>query len=376
MKRLTAAFFAALLIILSALQISAAAEEKTHSPYGKMLAIGDSITTGYGLPDYEWSDPYLCGSYANRLASALGLEREKTYFNRAVNGDKTGDLLALLPSMKNLVAECDLIVVSIGGNNLLQNIGLLASAVIGFPAQSMEQVVTTLGAASAQDYLKAVSDPSVSTVLASAVASCGTDIGHICDTIKEYNPGARTIFLLQYNPSNKVPGMEGFDMVSAPLIKQINAQITSAVASAGEGFETADAPSVIDQAAAARTNMLSMDIHPNLAGHGMIYKLLCSQLGIADPSACEHNFGEWSENAGDPDGEPYLERVCSKCGYTETKALTQAGTDVQTDAGTGEVTKEHRDKRPVGCASSVPFSVAAAVCAAFAAHIQFRRRRS
>ena len=37
-----------------------------------MLALGDSITTGYGLANYEpGGDPYLCESYANTVAASL-----------------------------------------------------------------------------------------------------------------------------------------------------------------------------------------------------------------------------------------------------------------------------------------------------------------
>ena len=51
-----------------------------------MLAIGDSITTGYGLEDYmEGESPYLCSSYANMVANALGLKGGESYINKAVS---------------------------------------------------------------------------------------------------------------------------------------------------------------------------------------------------------------------------------------------------------------------------------------------------
>ena len=85
-----------------------------------MLVLGDSITTGYGLANYEpGGDPYLCESYANIIAASLGLKGGSTYINKAVNGDTTGDLAALLPTIKEEVGTAELIIISIGGNDLL-----------------------------------------------------------------------------------------------------------------------------------------------------------------------------------------------------------------------------------------------------------------
>ncbi len=382
MKKNVIAAAAAIVLILALVPLTVCAEAAGPRTYGKLLVLGDSITTGYGLGDYDWNDPYKCRSYGNRLATALGLEGEKTYYNRAENGDRTEDLLSLLPSVRDLVAQSDLIVISIGGNNLLQNISLLASAIAGKPLSGIAQAVTVLSSATPEAYLAAASSPQVASVLAASVAACGSDVRDICALIREYNPGARTIFLLQYDPSNGVPGFEAFDMVSAPLIKQINAQITSAVTAAGSGFELADVPSVIDPAAAARTNMLDYDIHPNLAGHGMIYKLLIQQLGLVDPDECEHEFGEWIEISEGQATEPWTgERTCRICGYTETSEFPARETSApETAAAPGtdpaaETKKQGDDRKWLpGCKNSGASAFAAAVIPA-AALLLVRRKK-
>ena len=68
-------------------------------------------------------------------------------------------------------------------------------------------------------------------------------------------------------------------------IAAINSSLRAAGASAG--YEIADVPSVIDDAAAAKTNILGFDIHPNAAGHGEIYKLLRGMLGLPDVTTAE-----------------------------------------------------------------------------------------
>lgn len=100
----------------AALSVSASAEKK----YESMLVVGDSISTGYGLENYTpGGSPYECRSYCNILAESLELKGGESYINRAVNGYTSSDLLALIPSLKEQVAKSDLVVISIGGNDLL-----------------------------------------------------------------------------------------------------------------------------------------------------------------------------------------------------------------------------------------------------------------
>ena len=117
MKKITARFvsFAVALMILVSLALPAFASPGNPE---FMLAIGDSITTGFGLEGYDELDPYTCNSYTNLIANALSLNGKDTYINKAVNGATSADVLAYLPDIANYLGYADLIVVTVGGNDL------------------------------------------------------------------------------------------------------------------------------------------------------------------------------------------------------------------------------------------------------------------
>ena len=59
------------LTLLATAAICPAIAAESDTAPKTLLALGDSLTTGYGLKDYTYGgDPYLCDSYINRIASA------------------------------------------------------------------------------------------------------------------------------------------------------------------------------------------------------------------------------------------------------------------------------------------------------------------
>ncbi len=81
---------------------------------GSIVVFGDSIASGYGLdPDAEYNYGQICADY-------LGYTVE----NYAVSGDTTSDLLNVISSLdeaqKNSVAGSEIVIISIGGNDLMQ----------------------------------------------------------------------------------------------------------------------------------------------------------------------------------------------------------------------------------------------------------------
>lgn len=98
--------------------------EETEIP-PKVVYLGDSIAAGYGLEGYKQDDLYKCGSYPNilsgRYSSALDGKCGHITVNKAVSGDTTDDLLGDLESgsLDEALAGSDAVVISIGGNDLL-----------------------------------------------------------------------------------------------------------------------------------------------------------------------------------------------------------------------------------------------------------------
>ena len=80
---------------------------------GSITIFGDSIASGYGLdPNTEYNYGQICADYLDCSVS-----------NYAVSGDTTFDLLNVISSLddsqKNNVADSDVIVISIGGNDMM-----------------------------------------------------------------------------------------------------------------------------------------------------------------------------------------------------------------------------------------------------------------
>lgn len=95
--------------MLSGLTSSVCAEEQTNRNF---VIFGDSIAAGYGLDEDEYNYGEICADY-------YGSEVE----NYAVSGDDTEDLLEVLSGLdaaqKKKVSEAGVIVISIGGNDML-----------------------------------------------------------------------------------------------------------------------------------------------------------------------------------------------------------------------------------------------------------------
>lgn len=306
-----------------------------------MLALGDSITTGYGLDGYDESNPYDCESYTNILAESLGLKAKDSYINKAVNGATSANVLAYLPDNLNYLGYADLIVVTVGGNDLLQSIPILASAIAGKNVTGLSASIDVLTAATPDTFASLATNTSFQTKMGAVLTSFAANLAGIAKVIKENAPGARVIFLKQYNPLKNVPGFADFGNFADTLFASVNSSIDT-VCSA-YGFEAADVPSVIDVNAAALTNMLNYDIHPNADGHKEIAKLLISQIAESGNSETTNVV---TEPVTEPVTTPETTATCE--GYTTEEPEATEAPEVESDA---EGTDPAEEKS--GCTSMI-----------------------
>ncbi|MBZ0132308.1 MAG: arylesterase [Rhodocyclaceae bacterium] len=97
------------LLVLCAVLLAACSTEKAAPlpPGSVVLALGDSLTAGYGVaPEQAW--PAL-------LAGKTGWK----IINGGISGDKSGDALARLPALLDAHAP-KLVLVTLGGNDMLR----------------------------------------------------------------------------------------------------------------------------------------------------------------------------------------------------------------------------------------------------------------
>lgn len=315
-----------------------------------LLALGDSLTTGYGLENYTYGgDPYLCDSYINRIAAAYGLEGGRTYINRAVNGDKTGDLARLLPSLENEVKSADMIILTIGGNDLLGLLPEIAYMLSGQQVSDFAQAVAIFAKATPDQYEALQNDPAFVARMKTVLEEVAANLQTIAAFFKEKAPDARVVFLKQYNPMHNVQGFEAFGSFGGGFLHNIN-QAVESVATAF-GYETVDVPSVIDERAEELTNIRLFDIHPNAKGHLEIAKLLAKHLGLS--LDLPEDTEQTTELSTEPVTEVPTESITEAPTETSAEALTATPTAPVTEAPTDTPTAPADPGGKGGCAASV-----------------------
>ena len=104
------------------------------------------------------------------------------------------------------------------------------------------------------------------------VPAIGDNISGILDGISELNSECQVILLTVYDPFEGVEGMEMLDVAAREKLGELNAEISDEANA--HGAEVADVHSAFEGHALDYTNIASMDIHPNKAGHSVIYSLL------------------------------------------------------------------------------------------------------
>lgn len=249
------------------------------------LALGDSITTGYGLAEGEPCFPEL-------LAQSAGY----TLINRGVNGNTVAGLLKQLadPSAIPDVMAADLITITCGGNDL---IGLLYQSI----AMIYNATVPALLAVKAEDIPVIMSDPedprqqalmmAVQTILEGneamgvpsftegdaiqeALTGYLQGLNTVISGIRAVNPDAVIIVATQYNPYPDFAGEFAQMSASVGVGVQKLSQAIALNATMTEGYLVADVYSAFAASEVRLCNAtpepLELDFHPNAAGHAVI----------------------------------------------------------------------------------------------------------
>lgn len=152
-----------------------------HPDKIQILALGDSLTKGYGDDKAE--------GYVGRVKKQLEDQADKPVYvwNFAVNGAKTADLLAEInkPTSKDYIQQADIILFTIGGNDL-------------------NQVATSAGATPSQRAGGASELPAEITFnfesLAKQLPESVKRLEQIAEKLAVLNPKARIIYLGLYHP--------------------------------------------------------------------------------------------------------------------------------------------------------------------------------
>ena len=365
MKKIICAILALIMIVAVAVPCVSAADKPQ-----KLLLLGDSITYGYGLE----GDRDNCTSYGNLLRDYLGIS-SSNFKNAAVNGDTSADLLALLPSLQKDVKEADMIIITIGGNDLLGLIWEAGAYVLGSDFTSNGKLLDIMSdpakMAKMSEYLN-------TTKIATTIMNYTTNLAAIISYIRSNNANARVLFLAQYDPMNGVEGLGALSTLADSSIKMLNT-VMQAQATSGK-CEYVDVYTPFVDHAIDWTNIMMTDIHPNLVGHEEIFKILKAYLGYADEETTPVETTtpapvETTTPAPVVTTAPEEKETTAPASVETTAAPTGDATDAPSDAQAAVTTVPETDDaaEDKGCGSVVSVSVMAVVTLAGA--VIFKKRK-
>ena len=269
------------------------------SPYD-YVALGDSISTGYGLAAGE-------ASFVSQLADQSGL----TVLNLAQNGATTQDVWNTLEGLegadKSALENARLITLTVGGNDLMGALYTYLADTYNqandtsYTAQDIQLALTGDASAPVSQlavllHLSTSLKSFVDTGMAEALEQFQADLIRIVQTLRTLNPTAQIILTNQYNPYGILKNVTSFSSLADQFdtgVGKLNAAIQAAIAQAGVDHLTlADVytpfQAAIDRgenpcnANATGLSDINPDFHPNALGHTLMAQAVATALDLPD----------------------------------------------------------------------------------------------
>ena len=240
-----------------------------------MLFLGDSIAAGYGLDGYTSEDNYSCPSYSNLLfeqyKAELPEEAVPTMINKAVSGATSADLLGMIESgeLDRELKESDAVVVSIGGNDLLDILYKLFDSV-GYSPENSSFSLDDLDLFSAASVLYGMGSEADE-----AIAGFSENLKAIAAGIHERTDAVLYIKTL-YDPLEYYSYIPLAADFSSEKISDFNSVVRENAAAGLSDYRIADVFEKFTNRSADLTNMADFDIHPNAEGHKVIASVVDS----------------------------------------------------------------------------------------------------
>lgn len=240
---------------------------------GRLAALGDSITYGYGLSDRG-------DCHAALLAGMLNLELD----NMAVNGYRASDVFLQIRLDQNWqkLSRASVICLSAGGNELLSPL-----------TETLYEIMRQKGISGDISELtpeqffpivyQFITDTSLRAALDARIEESlnkfETDFKLLIAQIKVINPDAPLVVQTLYNPldGSGNPLLQPIAERYAYAFDRINAVIRNT-----KGVKIADVATAFAGRAGELTNINRYDVHPNAEGHKLIARLEYEALKYKD----------------------------------------------------------------------------------------------
>ena len=268
------------------------------------VALGDSITAGYGLSDVDTEG--LVALFAESIGADFSINcgvsgLTADYLLSALNGsiDSTSSAALLVASIQTALATADVVTLTIGGNDLLAAFytvleEIVAANGIDLGDSSVQAVLAdpTTDTTTIATLFNLINSTDLSTYLLSsstftdAVSTCVNNINSITAAIKAINPDAVILLANQYNPYQWLYGAEGISALFEAGVTYFN---TALAAGKTDDYTVVDVCSSFAASTDTLTNAYlsldsttglptdySFDFHPNADGHSVIADTLAT----------------------------------------------------------------------------------------------------
>lgn len=243
-----------------------------ESTLGCVTVLGDSIATGYGLPDYvegnNYSAPF---SWGNLLSQEC-----KYYENYAVDGLTSEGLYELLskPSraLQKSLERSDCIIISIGGNDFLEEIKNSATSSALTDRELLSALMNgTLDTQTVVGYTDRILKNVTETIEKTDIEKTVANLEECIKVINEVNPGVDIMLFTIYNPFSEHILLSGISDSVEGVLTQFNDRIAK-ISKKYDNVRIADVHSALSDNVSEFTNINRFDIHPSEAGHNRIYE--------------------------------------------------------------------------------------------------------
>ncbi|MCD7863836.1 MAG: InlB B-repeat-containing protein [Lachnospiraceae bacterium] len=296
--------FMAVLVGLGMFSVSASAEgEETGTESGtesslSYLALGDSITDGYGLgtEDSSFVDIFaekIGATETTRISSSDGLTASQLFEN-------LDDSNLYVEIYQEAIESADVITITIGGNDLMEGFYEVIAELYSAYTVSMIDADDVKAALKDPDensgmvdalltYIDSLTDDALGDIsgqFGGFISNCISEITQITGFIQEKNPDAVILVANQYNPYQWL-GNEKVSNLFADVTKAYNSNLAYLSAYYGI-FTVVDISSAFSDTEYESTSLTNasvsvsydpsagisysydFDFHPNAAGHGVI----------------------------------------------------------------------------------------------------------
>ena len=250
-----------------------------------MVALGDSITTGYS------KDGTLIASYAELVSSYYNAE----LVNLAEDGATTANLLTKLSdaSVQQTVAGADVILVTIGGNDIMQPV--LNNDYIN--TSQYDTMIELINGMSDQGLmLQTALNVYLSRTMPDVIAECNSNIEQIAAQLRSLNGNAEIVFQTVYNPmdldaDNTALATSGsMELLSTYVTNYLEGMENNILYETGinetirglQGVTVVDSYQALFDHAYYYTGISAVDVHPNSIGHLVIAESMIAAMQRAE----------------------------------------------------------------------------------------------